>query len=204
MTSIYDNVSVEEFIPKLTSEHPELTRRYIDFDWTKLLTAGRLRLCKTTDKHVKLGYIPEGISIEEYQQIWGVYSDIKRLLSGRKRKVTFYNKNKNDLQFNYRHLVDTGKINLEKECTRKKLELKNKKKKQELTDKLKSNAKLFGINPVSVDKMDMQGLSFYGQPIKNINIETSQVTYTNPCFLHYDPLSVSNLSLNMEDYVIST
>ena len=74
-------VAIEEFIPQLTSEHPELTRRYLKFDWSKLLNASRLRINKTPDKHIKLGLLPEGISIEEYQQIWSVYTNIKKLIA---------------------------------------------------------------------------------------------------------------------------
>ena len=191
-----------EFLQEFTLKSPLLARRYHTFNWGNLANAPRVRMSPTSaEKHIKTGLMPSGISYDDYRAIWKVYSHVKKNVKHRQCSKDYYNKTKNNDCYKYQTRIDKGLINRKDECERKKAENKRKKERIGVIDKLRCQAKLFGIDEASVDKMDNDQLEFWGSPIKSVVEATGAVSYLNPCSFHYHIGSNPNTTINMDDYI---
>ena len=191
-----------DFLQEFTCNYPLLARKYHTFNWGKLADATKVRVSQSSpDKHIKDGLVPEGISYQDYRQIWLLCSKVRKTIKHKADNKNYYKKAKDRDCYNYQSRLEKGLVNKEDENTRKKKSYHDKKTRVILIDKLRTQAKLFGLDEGAVDKMDDTQLAFWGNPIKSIVEETGEVQYINPALFHYNIGSTPNTTIKMEDYL---
>jgi len=102
-------LNLDDFKAALTFDTPEIYRAYDNFNWQPLLDAKNIRCSSGKPiKHIKNGLVPPTISIDEYKQIWSVFSKLKLDLQNKRSKSKYYQSNKDKLT--YKAIKDKGYI----------------------------------------------------------------------------------------------